>query len=178
MSYLIKNRLKLIRRYVEGKEVLDFGSVGSREEEIFTEVKKITKSIKGIDMQKAVKNKEIVRGDAETYSFKRTFDVVIMGDILEHVSNQGLLLDNARKHLKPKGILILTTPNLRSAWILQRQREDHMLGHVKETLIQLLERHKFKVKELRYYSGNKKYPFFVTPFIFNRQFLVVAEKVE
>src|SRR3989338_449685 len=178
MSHLIKNRLKLIRRYVENKEVLDFGSVGSRNEEIFNELKKINKSIAGIDMQKSKKNKEIVQGNAETHNFKRKFDVVMMGDILEHVSNQGLLLDNARRHLKLQGILILTTPNLRSAWIFQKQREDHVLGHVKETLVQLLTRHKFRVKELRYYSGNKKYPFFLTPFILNRQFLVVAERAE
>ena len=41
----------------------------------------------------------------------RKFDVIVTGEILEHLPNQGLFLENAERHLKKKGVQILTTPN-------------------------------------------------------------------
>lgn len=40
-----------------------------------------------------------------------SFDVVVAGEILEHVLNMGGLLHNAREVLKPGGKLLISTPN-------------------------------------------------------------------
>ncbi len=42
------------------------------------------------------------------------FDVIIAGEIIEHVSNPDELLNKIHKHLKKNGMLILTTPNIAS----------------------------------------------------------------
>lgn len=39
------------------------------------------------------------------------FDVIVCGDLVEHVDNVGQLLKNIKLHLREKGVLILTTPN-------------------------------------------------------------------
>ncbi len=39
------------------------------------------------------------------------FDIVLMGDVLEHVDNPKKLLEFAKRHLNPEGKLIATTPN-------------------------------------------------------------------
>ena len=39
------------------------------------------------------------------------FDVIVSGELIEHLANPGLLLDNAYQLLKPNGVLILSTPN-------------------------------------------------------------------
>lgn len=54
---------------------------------------------------------DIVIGDAEDFDLGRTFDVVVAGDLIEHMSNPGRLLDAARRHLGPKSLLVVTTPN-------------------------------------------------------------------
>lgn len=48
---------------------------------------------------------------AENFEFDRGFDVIFAGDLIEHLTNPGLFLENARKALLPGGRLIITTPN-------------------------------------------------------------------
>lgn len=49
--------------------------------------------------------------DACTADLGRTFEVIIAGEIIEHVSNGGLFLDNLRRHLDPDGLLVISTCN-------------------------------------------------------------------
>lgn len=48
---------------------------------------------------------------AEDFQFDKKFDVIFAGDLIEHLVNPGLFLENAKKSLKPGGRLIMTTPN-------------------------------------------------------------------
>lgn len=48
---------------------------------------------------------------AESFEFDIKFDVIFAGDLIEHLTNPGLFLENAKKSLKPGGRLIITTPN-------------------------------------------------------------------
>jgi SAM-dependent methyltransferase len=41
-----------------------------------------------------------------------TFDVVVAGEVIEHVIDTDRLLEESRRVLKPGGVLLLTTPNL------------------------------------------------------------------
>jgi SAM-dependent methyltransferase len=56
-------------------------------------------------------NLDFVLGDAETLDLKRTFDVIICSEVLEHMSHPNLALKTLSNHLAPKGIAILTVPN-------------------------------------------------------------------
>jgi len=49
--------------------------------------------------------------NAETFELGTKFDVVFAGELIEHLSNPGLFLNQSKKHLKHGGLLILTTPN-------------------------------------------------------------------
>jgi SAM-dependent methyltransferase len=51
------------------------------------------------------------KAPAESFSFSQKFDVIFLGDVIEHLVNPGLFLENARKHLAPGGRLVMTTPN-------------------------------------------------------------------
>lgn len=102
-------------------------------------------------------------GDAEMLPFKNNcFNHVFAGEIIEHVSNIGLMLDESKRTLKPGGTIIITTPN---SWhwltlisrlfalclpILKRcdglawENEEHVTNHTRQTITQLLRRHGFK----------------------------------
>lgn len=151
-------REDIIINYIKGKDVLDIGSVGQINiYTLWNAIKKYPKSIIGIDVLDNT-DKDIVQGNMETYSFNKKFDVIIAGDVLEHVDNQGLFLNNVRKHLKDDGYFILTTPNVR--WIttfILKVSPTHLLWHDKTTLSQVLERNGFKIEYFRYYYGNKLY---------------------
>jgi SAM-dependent methyltransferase len=50
----------------------------------------------------------------ETFEPRELFDVIIMGFILEHVDDPGLLLARYKKFLKPGGRIFIAVPNAKS----------------------------------------------------------------
>lgn len=58
------------------------------------------------------------RAAAEDFSFDIKFDVIFAGDLIEHLVNPGLFLDNVKKNLKPGGRLIVTTPNTFNLFVM------------------------------------------------------------
>lgn len=57
---------------------------------------------------------ELVEGYFEDYAPDETFDVIIMGFVLEHVDDPDAILRKYRKLLKPGGKLYVTVPNAKS----------------------------------------------------------------
>ena len=47
---------------------------------------------------------------AETFELQQQFDTIIAGELIEHLANPGLFLQQARKHLAPNGRIVITTP--------------------------------------------------------------------
>lgn len=154
---------------------MDIGSVGQTTEySLWDELEASAGALAGIDTQPS-KNPAIVCGDMETYDFGRKFDVVVAGDVLEHVSNQGLFLDNVRRHLRDGGALVITTPNAKwwTAWL--KPNPTHALWHDRYTLQRILEVHGFRIEKIIYYPGNKKfYPLLLRPLISRQALLVVC----
>ena len=56
-------------------------------------------------------------GDICTYDFAgRQFDVVVLGDVIEHVTEPRLALARVAALLTPKGLLWLSTPDHEGVW--------------------------------------------------------------
>jgi SAM-dependent methyltransferase len=51
--------------------------------------------------------------DAQYFEFNDRFDVIVGGEIIEHLENPGLFFESCRRHLNDDGCLIITTPNPR-----------------------------------------------------------------
>lgn len=87
-------------------------------------------------------------------------DVVIAGDIIEHLRRPFDLLDDIRRILKPNGSLIITTPNPHylhetlKSWlgILVPDVEDHLVHFPEANLRQYLMQRGFRVNRMRYYK--------------------------
>jgi len=170
-------REAVIRDLVRGKKVLDVGSVGQTASySLWSVLKESASELVGIDV--AGSGMEgVVCGNMETYDFKRKFDVVVAGDVIEHVENQGLFLDNVRRHMVDDGILILTTPNAKWWTVFLRPNATHVLWHDEYTLRRLLDVHGFRVDRLFFYPGNKRsYLPLLLPFIIRQSILAVCSK--
>lgn len=57
---------------------------------------------------------EIILSYFENFDTEERFDVVVMGFVLEHVDDPGLILDRFRRFLKPNGRLFASVPNAKS----------------------------------------------------------------
>lgn len=98
-----------------------------------------------------------VVADAENLPFREEFEVVLAGELIEHLHNPGRFLASAWRALTPGGTLILTTPNAHRLSsllsILQRGRElihpEHVSLFSPSSLSCLVERHGFRITDLR-----------------------------
>jgi len=172
---MIIKREEFIEKICKGQDVLDVGCADHdtdtnevKEDYLHKRIKDVSKSLLGLDLHgpnvKYLKGKgyDVVQGNVETVSLKKKFDVIIAGEIIEHLSNQGQFLSNMAKHLKPEGRLILTTPNGYGFRYLLRMilfgkvipNPEHTCIYDPFTIRQILERHGFKIKALHYYLTN------------------------
>ncbi|MGO6967784.1 class I SAM-dependent methyltransferase [Rhizobium leguminosarum] len=104
---------------------------------------------------------EVVFSYFEDFDTEERFDVIVMGFVLEHVEDPGLVLARFRKFLKPGGRLFAAVPNAKSMNrrlgvelgkiddIYSLNANDLALGHrrqyCRDTFQQELERHGYSV---------------------------------
>ncbi len=188
-------REKIILNLIKDKDVLDVGSVGQSDEYcLWNIMADHCKSITGVDLpvaadtakkifhiqEKGVAHKNdrrIIYGNIEHISLEKTFDVAVAGDVVEHISNQGLFFDNIHKHLRNDGKFIITTPNAKWPTVFLKPNATHLFWHDIYTLSNILERHNFKISFMKYYYGNKMYySWWKVPLVFRQSIIVIAEK--
>jgi hypothetical protein len=153
-----------------GKRVLDCGVIGLTELDSDTRVAGVPTSLhasvaavarESVGIDNASCTSEVAaqypdltirQWDIEQPLDETPFDVVVLGDIIEHLSNPGLALDALRPLVE--GELIVSCPNslggpnyLRFALGRFREGSDHVASHNKWTISNLLERHGFRVVE-------------------------------
>lgn len=178
MKHLI-NRVDTILACCKDKDVLDIGSTGQTGAyDLWPMLESVAKTLVGIDIIPRG-DKRIVEGDMETYKFGKTFDVIIAGDVLEHVMNQGLFLVNIRQHLAENGTLIITTPNAKWPTVFFKPNPTHTLWHDRHTVRYLLEHAGFRVESIGYYLGNKpRYPWWLRIFVWRQGMLIAARSAD
>lgn len=109
----------------------------------------------------------ILHGDLEVLSevpLREEFEVVIAGEVIEHLSNPGAFLRGVKRFVGDNGRLIITTVNaycgMRFAQYALRGRggrvepvhPDHVAYYSLKTLNLILERHGFLVEDLHFYD--------------------------
>src|SRR6266566_932509 len=114
--------------------------------------------LKGIERLRHEGFERVHVGSAETMPAdipRAYFDVVLAGELLEHVSNPGLLLESAAACCSPSGGLLLTTPNgLRFSNVIsglistEMVHPDHTLAFTPATLQRLLKHHNLDATSL------------------------------
>ena len=159
-----------------GRSVLHLGCVGFTdvaaaeratlaEQSLHWKLSRISDTV-GVDRSLAVIDEyrrsgiftNIVAGDVERLEeveIARKFDVVIAGDIIEHLSNPGRMLDGIRRFCDERTRVVITTPNafgapnfLRHSFGNFREGDEHVLCFNAQNLATLLERHGYTLSEL------------------------------
>lgn len=98
------------------------------------------------------------KGNAEHFNFEKKFDVIIAGDIIEHLSNPGNFLASCGANLAPDGKLVLTTPNCFNLFNLTEKlskyeptvNSDHTMYFNYKTLSKLLLKNGYTVESIAY----------------------------
>ncbi len=119
---------KRIENILKGKEVLEVGGLGDFERYVAEDfkswrhlrIKDSAKNIKGIDINSKCVKFAQSKGfdyrvadieDENSLNELGQFEVVLLLDVIEHLSNVGVALTNIKKLIQKGGSLIITTPN-------------------------------------------------------------------
>jgi 2-polyprenyl-3-methyl-5-hydroxy-6-metoxy-1,4-benzoquinol methylase len=175
------NRDQYICNLSNGKSVLHLGCTDSPYHEsahnknrllhlklinIASNLKGIDFSINGIQYLKSINSRlDLEFADITNVSIINTsnmhFDVLLFSDVIEHLSNPGLALNNISKLMNKSTILIITTPNsfsiksfLRVIFRKELVHEDHTCYYSFPTLVKSLEIYSINViKKFSYVGG-------------------------
>jgi 2-polyprenyl-3-methyl-5-hydroxy-6-metoxy-1,4-benzoquinol methylase len=190
-------KIDWILPYVHNKEVLEIGSVGSDENPSANEywlhraIAKNAKSCLGIDNNKALvtklsqENYNIIYADAQNFNLSQVFDIIVAGDVIEHLEDPKGFLQCAHNHLKDNGLLLITTCN---PWFFLRflrclikgdggVHADHTMWFCTNTLTQMLRRNNFKVEKIEFGSSEPIfYKFFFLPDVLSHTSIFAVAK--
>jgi len=155
-----------IVRQCRNKTVMDLGCLAHHESDhwLHGKINEVAKSVIGVDILPIKLEKfDILLGDIEKLYLidgikGKTFDVIVAGDIIEHLFNVGLFLDGVKRFCNQDTRIIITTPNVMSLYHFwpvlltgnDNCRRDHTCWYSMKTLCQLLEMKGFWVRESIY----------------------------
>jgi ubiquinone/menaquinone biosynthesis C-methylase UbiE len=143
---------------------------------LHSKISNVANEIVGLDyLEKDVKSiKEelginAVSGDVmklEDVNLNMTFDVIVCGELIEHIANPGLMLEGLKRFMNEETILIITTPNpWRDLWVKHVYNKhdesnwlnpEHVAWYSFGTLKQMLERYEYKEVKYQYYYAETK----------------------
>ena len=117
-DWLIRQRYELLKKYFKGTTCLEFGPANGEGTEYllkhFDKVVAVDGSqamIKALKKRFAGKNLKTVHGYFENVKLTEKYDTVVLAHILEHVDDPQAVLANAKKYVKPGGVMIIDVPN-------------------------------------------------------------------
>jgi len=141
------------------KKILDVGC-GTGENLVFLETLFPKTKLYGIDLyQRAVtfaKNrghKKIFRANAVNLPFKDNFfDAVLFLDVLEHIKDDQSAVEEAKRVLKEKGRIIITSPALGFIWSEHDIKQGHQKRYTKREIRNLAQNVGLKTSFISYFN--------------------------
>ena len=167
---LVTDRETFIAEAARGKRVLHVGFVDypylqSRLESktwLHARLAAVSREIVGVDMaaediarlRAHPEYGTLIEGNAEELHMLGLgrFDLIVAGEVVEHLDNPGRFLDSARSVLSSDGRLLVTVPNafclrrmLRIPFGVEKVHPDHVAYYSQATMGELLRRHGYAV---------------------------------
>ena len=189
-KFELVQRVDFIKKVSEGKKVLHLGCTNypytkdSIENEMLLhfELEKVARELygfdfdqEGLDILAASGGKNLYRADLQKLDevvLDETFDVIIAGEMIEHLSNPGLFLQGIRRFMNPETELVITTINaycalrfviyglLGKGGANEPVHPDHVAYYSYKTLSLILSREEIAVKKFYFYDlGTEHRPF-------------------
>jgi len=154
-------RQTLLASYIKGKKktILDAGcGNGSLSFRIANKGHKII----GIDIAKGnvdfakkvkesigIKNIKFIQMSLTEITFKdKLFDVIISGEVLEHIKDDDKVVKHFNRILKKGGQCIISVPQNPNLWSVEDDWVGHIRRYEKEELINLLEKNGFRIDKI------------------------------
>lgn len=115
----LRDRFEVVMPLLQAESVLDLGCASrfGRPDWLHGLLSEKIPDLVGIDINEVTVEKlqgegyDVQLADARNFDLGRQFDAVFAGELIEHLDDVRGFLTNVRRHLRPGGRLVLTTPN-------------------------------------------------------------------
>jgi 2-polyprenyl-3-methyl-5-hydroxy-6-metoxy-1,4-benzoquinol methylase len=176
-------KIRFVTEHCKGKSVLDLGCV--QHDAMFSRnklwlhkaIRQVASETIGLDLDESgiaalleLGYTDLIVADAQDFSLDRNFDVIVAGDLIEHLHNVGGFLASCARHMAETSELIVCTPNPWHwhKWGRAFIREvpvngEHTLWMCPTTLKQIADRFDLKVVLTQYASQRTKDLFLPLP---------------
>lgn len=181
-KFPLVDRVEFIKKMCEGKKVLHLGCTNYPYTEssiennmlLHFDLKKVAGELHGFDFDregleilKQAGEINLHQGDLENLDkseLNETFDVIVAGEMIEHLSNPGLFLRGIKRFMNERTNLLITTINAYSGMRFfiyglrghgganEPVHQDHVAYYSYKTLKMVVEREDFKVNEFAFYD--------------------------
>ena len=141
--------MKIIKKFAKMKgKILDVGCHdGTLHNDLIKEYSE--HNVWGLDIILKKETDRLFEGSAEQMPFNNNFfDIIIAGELIEHLEKPKKFIKECKRVLKSNGIVIITTPNVKSL-VNRIFKNYHHGGHIslfdEQTLKNIFEKQDFKV---------------------------------
>lgn len=160
----VVDRAKFLIEASKGKTVLDIGADGPMADQIRAAADRYYGISKNGVKRDGVINQDLdgILGDVRLPWCGMAIELVVCGEVLEHLSNPGWLLRRLKLSF-PNVPVVITVPNAHSEsgrdWLakgIENVNRDHVAYYSYWTVMTLVERHGFQVDEWYWYNGKPR----------------------
>lgn len=127
---LLGNKLSEVKKFTKGNRLLE---VGTGAGELTSVAKELLFDITGIEIRPVyarnvsnMLNVPIYPIDFMDFETDNMFDIIILGDVLEHIPSPSSILEKAYNLLNKEGVIWISTPNFESAFSYIMKDKDPM----------------------------------------------------
>jgi len=169
--FWFKGRQDLIKRFIpnENIKILDVGCASGGN------LKSLDPrhDLYGIDLSReAIKTakerglKKVFVADAENFPFKNNeFDLIICSDLLEHVKDDQIVLNEIYRVLKKDGKAIIGVPAFNFLWTRFDEINRHYRRYTKKRFKSMIKNTNFKIKRFSYWNFSVFLPVFLIRYL-------------
>jgi 2-polyprenyl-3-methyl-5-hydroxy-6-metoxy-1,4-benzoquinol methylase len=114
-----------VTQMARGRRVLDLGCIDHDADEALARgdkwlhgrLRSVAEKLVGVDLLASDADALNARGydirvaDVESFDLGEQFDLIVAGDLIEHLSNIGQFLDSVSRHMHDQSVFMVTTPN-------------------------------------------------------------------
>ncbi len=127
---ILGNKLSEIKKFTKGNKLLE---VGTGAGELTSVAKELLFDIIGIEIRpiyaknvSKILNIPIYQTDFMDFETNNLFDIIILGDVIEHIPDPTKMLEKSYNLLNKEGIIWISTPNFESAFSYIMKDKDPM----------------------------------------------------
>lgn len=150
------DRFEFVTGLCNGKTVLDIGCVAlDGTGTLHRAICAVAKECVGID---TIAAEGVIVADCQKFDLGRKFDVVVAGEVIEHLTSVQGFLESVKKHMRKDSLLVITTPNPYALFLIAKSffrplknEPTHTAMYDSTVLRNLLARSGFDVVKVAYY---------------------------